>query len=114
MCAPCLLLSNDPDVDPRKNPYIGQASSEPHPWECAQANSLHLAGKPRFFEQSENHLPRDRPAFVSQFSERSSGSSFSKQNWAAGSMSRLDGEVELQTRSLKMDVWLEVRLGLAK
>jgi hypothetical protein len=40
------------------------------------ADSLHLAGKPRFFEQSENHLPRDRPACVPQFSERNSGSSF--------------------------------------
>jgi hypothetical protein len=29
-------------------------------------------------------------------------------------MSHLDGEVELQTRSLKMDVRFEIPLGLAK
>jgi hypothetical protein len=51
-------------------------------------NSPHLAGKPRFFEQSENHLPRDRPAFVPQFSERNRGSSFFERKWTAGSMSR--------------------------
>jgi PAS domain S-box-containing protein len=65
------------------------------------ANSPHLAGKPRFSEQSENHLPRHRPACVPQFSERNSGSSFFEWKWSAGSMSHLDGEVELQTRSVQ-------------
>jgi hypothetical protein len=71
-----------------------------------------LAGKPRFFEQSENPLPRDCSAFVPQFSEGNNGSSFSEQNWAAGSMSRLVGEVKLQTQSLKMDVGFEIPLRL--
>jgi hypothetical protein len=60
-----------------------------------------LAGKPRFFEQSENQAPCDYPTFAPEFSEGNNGSSFSQQNWAAGSMSRLAGEVKLQTQSLK-------------
>jgi hypothetical protein len=72
-----------------------------------------LAGKPRFFEQSENQGHCDDPAFPPEFSKRNSGSSFFEWRWTAGSMSHLDGEVELQTRSLKMDVRVEIPLGLA-
>jgi hypothetical protein len=36
----------------------------------------HLARKPRFFEQSENHVDGACPAFVPEFSEGNSGSSF--------------------------------------
>jgi hypothetical protein len=57
-----------------------------------------VAGKPRFFEQSENQVHCDDPAFTPEFSERNSGSSFFEWKWTAGSMSRLDGEVKLQTR----------------
>jgi hypothetical protein len=71
-----------------------------------------LAGKARFSQQSENQVHRHNPAFVPEFSERNSGSSFFEWEWTAGSMSRLDGEVELQTRSLKMDVRFEIPLGL--
>jgi hypothetical protein len=42
------------------------------------ANSPDLAGKSRFFEQSENRVHRDFPPFVPEFSERNSGSSFSE------------------------------------
>jgi hypothetical protein len=35
-----------------------------------------LAGKPRFFERSENQLPRDDPASTLEFSEHNSESSF--------------------------------------
>jgi hypothetical protein len=37
---------------------------------------------------------------------------FFEWKWNAGSMSRLDGEVELQTQRLKMDVRFEIPLGL--
>jgi hypothetical protein len=70
-----------------------------------------------FSEQSENHLPRDRPAFVPQFSERNSGSSFlsevgsrvrrlaclakcgckpNARKWRRGSKSRSSGECSEQ------------------
>jgi hypothetical protein len=64
-------------------------------------NSPHLAGKPRFFELSENHIDCDCPAFVPRFSERNRGSSFFEWKWTAGSMSRLDGDMKSQTRSTK-------------
>jgi hypothetical protein len=60
-----------------------------------------LRGKPWFFAHSENQVHCDDPAFTPEFSERNSGSSFFKWKWTAGSMSRLDGEVKLQTRSMK-------------
>jgi hypothetical protein len=63
-----------------------------------------LAGKPRFFLHSENQVHCDDPAFTTELSERNSGSSFFEWKWTAGSMSHLDGEVELQTRSLKIDL----------
>jgi hypothetical protein len=78
------------------------------------ANSPHLAGKPWFFEQSENQVHCDDPTFTPEFSERNSSSSFLEMKMDPGSMSHLDGEVELQTRSLKMDVRFEIPLGLAK
>jgi hypothetical protein len=65
------------------------------------ANSPHLAGKPRFCQHSENQAHCNEAAFIPEFSEGTNGSSFSEQNWAAGSMSRLVGEVKLQTQSLK-------------
>jgi hypothetical protein len=40
------------------------------------ASSPHLAGKPRFFEQSENQVHCEDPAFAPEFSEGNSGSSF--------------------------------------
>jgi hypothetical protein len=71
-----------------------------------------LAGKSRFLEQSENHLPRDCPAIALHFSERNSGSSFFERKWTAGSLSRLDAEVQLQPNARKMDARFEIPLAL--
>jgi hypothetical protein len=73
-----------------------------YPLESAiyQLSIAAFARKTTILRQSENHLPATVPAFVSQFSERNSGSSFFEWKWTAGSMSHLDGEAELQTRSL--------------
>jgi hypothetical protein len=60
-----------------------------------------LAGKPRFCQQSENQVHGNDAAFVPEFSEGNSGSSFFEWKWTTGSMSRLDAEVELQNLSLK-------------
>ena len=82
-----------------------------------EPNSPHLAQKSRFCEQSENQGHRDCPAVSPEFSERNSGSYFFRWKWTAGSMSRLGGDVELQTRSLKngyMDIRFEIPLGLAR
>jgi hypothetical protein len=73
-----------------------------------------LAGKPRFCLHSENQAHYNDAAFVPEFSEGNNGSSFLEWKWTAGLMSRLDAEVELQTRSLKMDVRFEIPLGLAR
>jgi hypothetical protein len=74
----------------------------------------HLAGKLRFCQHSENQVYCNDAAFVPEFSEGNSGSSFFEWKWTAGSMSGLVGEVKLQIRSLKMDVLFEILLGLAK
>jgi hypothetical protein len=63
-----------------------------------------LAGKLRFCQQSENHVHCDDAAFVPEFSEGNSGSSFFEWKWAAGSMSRLEVEVELQNP--KREKWM--------
>jgi hypothetical protein len=68
-------------------------------------NSPHLAGKPRFCEQSENRVHGDCPPFVREFSEGSGGSSFFEWKWTVGSMSRLDGKGELQTTRQRMVEW---------
>jgi hypothetical protein len=54
----------------------------------------HLPGKPRFCQHSENRVHCNDAAFVREFSEGNSGSSFFEWKWTAGSMSRLDSEVE--------------------
>ena len=63
---------------------------------------------------SENQVHCNDAAFVPEFSEGNSGSSFFEWEWTAGSMSRLDGEVKLQTQCLQIDVRFEIPLGLAK
>jgi hypothetical protein len=74
-----------------------------------------LAGKPRFCQQSENQVHCNDAAFLAEFSEGDSGSSFYEWKWTAGSMSRLDGEVELQTAEHeKMGVGFEIPLGVAR
>jgi hypothetical protein len=48
-------------------------------------------------QQSENQVHFNEAAFVPEFSEGNSGSSFFEWKWTAGSMSGLDAEVEWRT-----------------
>src|ERR1700679_3213817 len=55
-------------------------------------------------QQSENQVHCNDAAFVPEFSEGDSSSSFFEWKWTAGSMSGLDAEVEWQPWTVVLDL----------